>query len=341
MKRLVLATVLLLAPTARGGDDLLVQARALEAEVVATVDRVRPAVVAIEARGGPEGGLPARGGSGVIIDASGLVLTNHHVVGRGAEVFVTLAGRRRLRATVLGEDESGDLCLLRLPGPGPFPSVEFGDPRALRVGDWLVAMGNPRGVAEDGRAAVSFGILSARHVLGGGGPGRRLFYGDALQTDAEVNPGNSGGPLFDLSGRLMGINGRIATRIQAGGGGVNSNVGFAIPADQIRRFLPHLLAGGEVRHGYLGVRAHEGEAGVVSVAVVLPQTAAETAGLRPGDVLLAMDGEPVTSTVRLLNLVSSRPAGDRVALRIRRDGAERILIFPLGERVDVAEEENP
>ena len=319
----------------------LSRARALEAEVVATVERVRPAVVAIEARGGPEGDLPVRGGSGVIIDPSGLVLTNHHVAGKATEVHVILAGRRRLRVTVLGEDEAGDLCLLRLPGPGPFPSVPLGDPRELRVGDWLVAMGNPRGVAEDGQAAMTVGILSAKHALGGGGPGRRLFYGDALQTDAEVNPGNSGGPLFDLSGRLMGINGRIATRVQTGGGGVNANVGFAIPADQIRRFLPHLLRGETIFHGYLGVRAHQGEGGVVSAAVVLPGTAAEVAGLRPGDILVAIDGEPVTSALRLLNLVSSRPAGDRIALRVRRDGAERILVFPLGERTDEVGEENP
>jgi serine protease Do len=330
--------LLLAVATASAGDDILDRARALQREIVDTVARVRPAVVAIEARGGPEGALPARGGSGVVIDPRGLVLTNFHVAGGAQDVFVVLAGTRRMRAAILGEDRSGDLCLLSLPGPGPYPAVEFGDPRDIRVGDWLFAMGNPRGIAEDGRAAVTFGILSATHALGGGGEGRTLFYGDALQTDAEVNPGNSGGPLFDHEGRLMGINGRIATRTQAGGGGVNANVGFAIPADQIRRFLPLLVAGGPVRHGLLGVRVFEEAGGTVTAAVVVPGTAAEAAGLRPGDELLSLDGDGITSGLRLLNLVSSRPAGCLVALRMRRGGAERILVFPLSART---EEEHP
>ncbi len=327
------AAVLLvaLAATAAAADDRLARALALEAEITSVVERVRPAVVAVEARGGPDAGEMARGGSGVLVDPAGLVLTNHHVAGEAEEVFVILAGSRRHRATVLGRDPDGDLCLLSIPG-GPFPAVAPGDTRDLRVGDWVFAMGNPRGVAEDGRAAVSFGILTAVHALGGGGPGRSLFYGDALQTDAELNPGNSGGPLFDCEGRLIGINGRIATRTQVGGGGVNANVGFAIPADQILRFLPLLKAGGIVRHAFLGVRVHHEPGGPVTVAVVLPGSAAERDGVRAGDVLLALDGEPVTRPTRLTNLVSSRPAGARAALRLRRDGEERVIVVTLGER---------
>lgn len=334
-RALPLLLLALLASAAGAGEDGLSAARAIEAELIGVVERVRPAVVAVQAADpsappGPESRI--RGGSGVIVSPEGLVLTNDHVAGGVTDAQVTLIGRRVIPAEVLGRNPGGDLALLRLTDPGPWPFVELGDSDGLKPGCWVLAMGNPRGVSRDGRAVVSFGMVSALHTLGGGGEGRLHFYGDAIQSDAEINPGNSGGPLFDLEGRLVGINGRIATRQRIAGSGVNAGVGFSIPASQIRRFLPLLAKGGVVRQGMLGVRPAMLGDGPVTAAWVRPGSAAERAGVRIGDELLALDGEPISRPLRLLNLVSSRPAGHRVALRIRRAGAERILVFALGER---------
>ncbi len=352
----LLLAALLLSPLARAGEEDLKRARAIEAQVQDLVLKVRPAVVSILASGPVSGaaGFRQGTGSGVIISADGLVLTNHHVAGWAREIQVTLPGRKVVPARIVGSDPGGDLLLLGLEGDGPWPSVELGDSDDLAPGAWVFAMGNPRGVAEDGRAIVTWGTVTAMHRLGGSPRGRHQFYGDALQIDAEINPGNSGGPLFGLAGRLVGINGRIATRIrlprtpgtgleaerppEGGSVAVNAGVGFAIPVNQIRRFLPALRKGGIVHHGYLGVRTVVPANGRgLSISFVVPGSPAAAAGLQNGDLLLALDGRPVVSRDRLTNLVSSRPEGQRVALRIRRDDREMILVVTLGPRPEESE----
>ncbi len=312
------------------------RAGVLQAKVQALVRRVRPAVVSIFASGPSEIGPGFRqgAGSGVLISADGFVLTNDHVAGWAKDVSVTLAGRRVLPARIIGRDPGGDLLLLKVEAGGPLPFASFGDSGALRPGAWVFAMGNPRGVSPDGRAIVTWGTVTAVNRLGGNPRGRRQFYGDAIQTDAEINPGNSGGPLFDLNGKLVGINGRIATTTQLKGnlGAVNTRVGYSIPTSQIRRFLPRLMVGGLVRHGYLGVRTTALQNGDLAVSFVIPGSAAERAGIAHGDIMLAIDGEKITGRVRLTNLISSRPEGQRVAVRVRRGDAERIFVVTLGAR---------
>ena len=335
---LTLSLVLLTALPAGGEDDLLGAARETEAGFTRVIERVRPSVVSILARGAPvEGGGPVRvgGGSGVVIGPKGRVLTNDHVVGWAAELTVIFSGSRRVAAKILGRDPEGDLALLELEGEAPAARVELGDSDGLKLGQWVLAMGNPRGTAMDGRALVTWGTVTSLHALGGGA-GRRLFYGDAIQTDAEINPGNSGGPLFDLEGRLIGVNGRIATLSRTASGGVNANVGFAVPASQIRRFLPLLEAGEEIHHGYLGITAETAGEGEVTAAFVVPGSSADRAGIRAGDLLLALDGERIATPARLTNLVSSRPAGQRVAVRVRRGEEERILVARLVPRPEFA-----
>jgi serine protease Do len=318
---------------------LLERAEALQAEIAAMIERVRPTVVAIHAWGkDDEDGTPRNAvGSGVIVSPEGYVLTNHHVVGWAEGVRVIRGGSRARTAKIVGRDEDGDLALLQVEGSaeaGPWPVVEFGDSESLRPGQWVFALGNPRTLSADGRLVVTWGSVTALHCLGGGRKGGQYFYGDAIQTDAELNPGNSGGALFDTKGRLVGLNGRIATGRTSGDGAVNANVGFAIPASQILRFLPLLRRGEPIRHGYLGVRVErdDGDRSDVRVVHVLPGTAAARAGVRPGDRLLAVDGLPVDSEIRLTNIVSSWPAGAKVALRLARDGRERIVIATLGVR---------
>ena len=335
----LLLALLLISPFAVGDEEKqskAERAKLLQSKVQALVEKVRPAVVSVFASGPSETGPGFRqgSGSGVLLTKGGLVLTNHHVAGWAKDISVTLAGRRTVPATIVGSDPGGDLTLLQLTGDGPWPAVELGDSEALSPGAWVFAMGNPRGVSADGRAIVTWGTVTAVHRLGGIPRGRRQFYGDAIQIDAEINPGNSGGPLFDLTGRLVGINGRIATLTQLEGnrGAVNARVGYAVPASQIKRFLPRLKAGGLVRHAYLGVRTTVLTGGELAVSFVIPGSAAEQAGIRHGDVLLAIDGEKLTGRVRLTNLLSSRPEGQRVAVRLRRGEQERIFAVTLGPR---------
>lgn len=337
----LLLALVLLAPGANGDDSATVQtnrerAKILQSKVQTLIRNVRPAVVSIFASGPSETGPGFRqgSGSGVLISADGFVLTNHHVAGWAESVSVTLTGRRVLPAKVIGSDPGGDLVLLKIEAEGALPFATFGDSNALQSGAWVFAMGNPRGVSPDGRAIVTWGTVTAVNRLGGNPRGRRQFYGDAIQTDAEINPGNSGGPLFDMNGKLVGINGRIATTTQLEGnlGAVNARVGYSIPTSQIQRFLPLLMAGGTVRHGYLGVRTTALDNGDLAVSFVIPGSGAEKSGIAHGDILLAIDGEKLTGRIRLTNLVSSRPEGQRVAVRVRRGDEERIFVVALGAR---------
>jgi serine protease Do/serine protease DegQ len=257
-------------------------------------------------------------GSGVIIDArKGYILTNHHVIEDADEITVTLRDQRQLQATVVGTDPEVDLALLRIPAEG-LTALPVADSKALRVGDFVVAIGNPFGLGQ----TVTYGIVSALGRTGLGIEGYENF----IQTDASINPGNSGGPLVNMTGELVGINTAIV-----GPSGGNIGIGFAIPSNMAQAIMQSLEAYGEVRRGELGVtlqdltpelaqafglRRHGGAV----VARVRPGSAAGQAGLQPGDVIVALNGEPVGNAGQLRNAIGLIPVGNRIELEFLREG---------------------
>ena len=342
------------APVRAGeADDVEAAVLAIEEAFVGAVRAIRPSVVAITVAGldapapepaprdpdepvrpraeerrepVPEGGM----GSGVIVSADGYVLTNHHVAGSARSVRVTLLSGKRVPATLVGTNPRGDLTLLKIPGEG-HPFCEIGPDTGPEPGAWAIAMGNPFTLGADGSSVVTLGVVSGLHRVQPGTSEGDLFYGSAIQTDAEINPGSSGGPLFDIHGRLIGINGRIAN---ARGHRVNAGVGFAISARQIRRFLPALKRGGQVSHGFLGVRyaTKEVDARGIEVTFVFPGSPADEAGLEAADRITSFDGVPITSGVRFAAVMSTLPEGAAVAIEARRDARELALDAKLARR---------
>jgi serine protease Do len=310
------------------------------------VDAVRPAVVSIEVettRGGdldldsipapfrqfvdPHRSQKGHGlGSGFVISPEGLVLTNNHVIQGATEIKAQFADGREVLATVVGTDPATDIALLKLEGDDKWPFVELGSSGDLRVGDWVVAVGNPLGLG----ITVTAGIVS--------GTGRVLghdAYDDFIQTDAAINQGNSGGPLFDTRGKVVGVNTAI---IQ----GANS-VGFAVPADMVADVVSELQTDGRVSRGYLGVQLQSmdvalaralkvpGDGGAL-VASVQPGTPAAEAGMRDGDVITGIAGKAVTDSDELVREVARHDPGEQVELSIVRAGAPKKLKLTLAER---------
>lgn len=276
------------------------------------------------------------GGSGVLISAEGHALTNHHVVAAPQKaqplMRVTLSSGRPYSARLVCTDPVGDLALYRLQGREgeKFPFLEFGDSERLEPGRYVLACGNPFALAqpaEDGRIhpAVTLGIVSAVHR-------NQTTYFDCIQTDAPVNPGNSGGPLVTLDGKLVGITGRIATRYF---NRVNSGVGYAIPAHQIRRFLPVMMQGGEeglAYHGqvtglYLSRAGTDGRGALVED--VRAGSPADRAGFRKGDVIVRVGEDPIFSRDRFLGAIGTYPMGTQVKVRLRRGEEERDIVVTL------------
>lgn len=332
----VLGVVLILPGLASDPPADLAQARAYEARVQAVIARVRSSVVTISLPGeerqipGARARLIRSGGTGVVIGAEGYVLTCDHVVDEGDEVLVGLADGRTLTGRVIGRDAVGDIALVKVETRTPLTAAPLGDSRQLQAGDPVLAMGNPFGLARDDHApAVSMGIVSALHRAHGGGPEK--VYGDAIQVDASVNPGNSGGPLFDLDGRLVGINGRISIR---GGLRHNVGVGFAIPIHQVVAVLPDLRAGKDVQRGWLGLRFQtaSNEAGGAIVDSVTPGGPAARAGVRPQDRIASVNGEAIELPLRFKNAISLLPAGSLVKLGIVRGEAKLTLEATLAPR---------
>lgn len=259
---------------------------------------------------------PRSTGSGVIIDEDGLVLTNHHVVGGASKVLVTLYDKRTFEATVVGSDPRTDVAVLALhsrPEDLPLPAARIGNSDALRVGEWVMAVGHPF----DFQFSVTVGILSAR--------GRRNLAPDEiqdyLQTDAAVNPGSSGGPLFNMQGELVGINTAIFNPSRTA---QNAGIAFAIPSKMAVRIASELQATGRVGRATLGVQADTRSARPDSprpgaeLMRIFPDSPAEKAGLRRGDVVIAVDGEPVGSEEDLRSVVLARGAGAVLTLRVER-----------------------
>lgn len=286
-----------------------------ETRRVAMIERVAPAVVAvndIHQRGG---------GSGVIIDAEGYGLTNYHVIagmldGRGG--LGGLSNGELYPLEVLGIDPIGDLAMFRLTGMEAFPFAELGDSEAVRVGDWVVAMGNPFVLSEDHTPTVTRGIVTGVHRYQKGSGGN-LIYSDCIQIDAAINPGNSGGPLFNDRGEIIGINGRISVNTR---GRLNVGFGYAIAASQIRRFVPSLRAGLLARHGTLQATVDQDADGGVRFLAVAPHGAAARAGIGSGDWLLSVDDVAISSPNHYASLMGTYPGEWQVRVRLRRDGRE-------------------
>jgi serine protease Do len=291
------------------------------------LEQVMPAVVSIEAEGGSGkwGPTPAGGGSGFIIESDGVVVTNNHVVNGHEKFKVHLNDGRVFAATVVGQDSQTDVAVLKLDGARALPTVSLGKNERVSVGDWVIAIGSPLGLDQ----TVTRGIVSAK---GRGSLG--LYddgYADFIQTDANLSPGNSGGPLFNLRGEVVGMNTAIA--------GMGRGIGFAIPIDQIKRVLPALEKGKTVERGWLGVTSKPPETvlgkrptpGAV-VDEVHPDTPAAKAGLQAGDRIVEVDGEKVDDFDALRSLIGAHPPGKRVRLKVRRNGKSKTIKVALGGR---------
>ena len=266
-------------------------------------------------------------GSGFIISSDGLVVTNNHVIAGANEVTVTLQDGDQLDATVIGTDSRTDLAVLRIQADRRFPNVQFGDSESLRVGDWVIAVGNPFGLG----GSVTAGIVSAMGRDINAGP-----YDDFLQIDAPINRGNSGGPLFDAAGRVVGVNTAI---FSPSGGSVG--IGFAIPSSMAEPVIAELIDNGSVSRGWLGVRIQPvtedlaagfglPEPGGALVVEVTPGSPSDRAGVRQGDVILTFNGRPVSTPRELSRVVADTNQGDRVTIEIWRGGERQTLNAVIG-----------
>jgi len=283
---------------------------------------VTPSVVNIAVMG-KTSNEPEIAGSGVIVDAkAGYVLTNHHVIAHADRIVVTLKDNRKLDATLVGSDPDTDIALLKIAAHN-LTALPLGDADRLEVGDFVLAIGNPFGLGQ----AVTSGIVSA---LGRTGLGLES-YENFIQTDASINPGNSGGALINLRGELVGINTAIFTP-----GGGNVGVGFAVPINMAESVMKQLVANGEVHRGRLGVQVKDltpelaetmgvaaQQGAVVDFVDVL--SPAQRAGIALGDVILAVDGEPVHSAADLRNRVGLTQVGHKIQLTLLRDKASKTL----------------
>jgi serine protease Do len=274
-------------------------------------------------------------GSGFLISPDGLALTNNHVVEGAVAINVKLDDGRQFDAEVLGRDPLTDVAVLKLKGKvGKLPALVMGDSDALRVGDWVMAIGNPFGLA----STVSAGIISAKAREIGAGP-----YDDFLQTDAAINPGNSGGPLFNLKGEVIGIN----TAIVGGGGGMAATgIGFAVPSNMVKVLLPQLQKEGVVTRGYIGVSVQNLTPDIARGLGVPVQEGAlvsgvsggspgEKAGIKTDDVITRLDGEAIASSGQLTRKVALRRPGSTVTVEVYRGGNKLEKKVALATRPDL------
>lgn len=268
-------------------------------------------------------------GSGLIVDSDGYIVTNNHVIGDATEIEVRFFDKTKLIAQVVGKDPDTDLALLKVAAGRPLPSARFGDSSGVKVGQWVLAVGNPFGLDR----TVTLGVVS--------GIGRENInlsrYENFIQTDASINPGNSGGPLFNLHGEVIGINTAIINFAQG--------IGFAIPSNMAKQVIEQLLAKGKVVRGWLGigiqpltpelakkfgVTEHEG----VLVNEVFEKDPAAAAGIKPGDIILSIDGAVVDSPNKLSRLIGTLTPGATAKIEVIRDLTRIILNVPLIERRD-------
>ncbi|MDX3900402.1 MAG: Do family serine endopeptidase [Sphingobium sp.] len=288
---------------------------------------------------GQQGGRPQTRqaqslGSGFLISADGYIVTNNHVVSAGAEgasvdsITVTMTNREEYEAKLVGRDPATDIAVLKINANKPLPFVKFGDSARARVGDWVVAIGNPFALS----GTVTAGIISAVHRSTGGG------YEKFIQTDASINQGNSGGPMFDMRGNVIGINSQI---LSPSGG--NVGIGFAIPSEQAAPIVDTLRKGQAVKRGYLGVQISPlGEDLADSLGLaknrgefvqgVEPGKGADKAGIKAGDVIVSVNGQEVNPDQNLSSIVASQPIGARVPIILIRNGQRQTVTAVVGER---------
>ncbi|MGQ0792721.1 MAG: DegQ family serine endoprotease [Deltaproteobacteria bacterium] len=267
-------------------------------------------------------------GSGFIISEDGYIVTNNHVIDRAEDIEIILEDGKKYKAKIVGKDPKTDLALLKIEAKEEMKAVVLGDSSALRIGDWVIAIGNPFGLGH----TVTAGIVSATgRVLGLGN------YDDFIQTDAAINPGNSGGPLFNLKGEVVGVDSAII----AGGQGI----GFAIPINIVKSVVEQLKGKGKVVRGWLGVSIQSvtpeiaegiglGETQGALVADITPQGPAEKSGLKRGDIIIALNGESISTVSELTSKVAQIAPGSKATLKVMREGGEREIALVVGELPD-------
>ena len=302
-------------------------------------EQLKPALVAVRVRRAPgkdrDDDAPAEprrsSGSGFLIDPSGLIVTNAHVVEDADWLQVRLADGRRFTGKVVGQDSRVDLALVRIDGVTNLPTLPIGDSNRLRVGEFVMALGHPFGLEQ----SVSFGIVSRKGApLTVAAPGF-----DFIQTDAAINPGNSGGPLVNMAGQVVGVNSMAAR---------NGSIGFAIPSNLVKLLVPQLATKGKVEWGWLGVSITEvgdddldrlklREAKGVLVRGVMPGEPADQGGVKADDVIIALDGMTLDAPRDLQRVVSSTPVGKRVRVVVLRAGEQKEMEITIGRYQERAE----
>jgi serine protease Do len=310
----------------------------IQAVITNLAEQAKPSVVNLfplpstgRVREGPGERAPnaSGSGSGLIIDSDGYIITNNHVIGDATEIEVRFSDKTKLVAHVVGKDPDTDLALLKVTAGRPLPNARFGDSSAVKVGQWVLAVGNPFGLDR----TVTLGVVS--------GMGRENMnlsrYENFIQTDASINPGNSGGPLFNLHGEVIGINTAIINFAQG--------IGFAIPSNMAKQVIEQLLTKGKVMRGWLGVGIQPmtpelakkfgvTESEGVLVNEVFEKDPAASAGIKPGDIIMKIDGSPVDSPNKLSRLIGALTPGATAQIEVVRDGNRLILNILLSERRD-------
>lgn len=265
-------------------------------------------------------------GSGFIISTDGYIFTNNHVVEQADKILVKLSTGREYEAKIIGKDSKTDLALIKIKSGESLPVADIGDSEKLRVGDWVIAIGNPFGLEQ----TVTAGIVSAKGRVIGAGP-----YDNFIQTDASINPGNSGGPLFNMEGKVIGIN----TAIVAQGQGI----GFAIPINMAKVILPDLKSKGKVTRGWLGVSVQDITEDIAKnlklkdingalISDIFKGDPADRAGLRTGDIIIEVNGKKIKDSHELLIMIATFHVGDKIEIKVWRDAQEKIFYVIVAER---------